>query len=206
MKTDERTRLAAELHDHLAQNLTAISYQIAAAERSRTVDTSASAHHLATASQMLGSCRTELRRCLWDLRSEALDEADINQAIRKSIEPIARNANVRVAVNAPRTKLSDSSLHASLSIIRELSANAVNHGQAKNICITGELTHGTLQFSVADDGCGFDVGKAPGMGEGHFGLGGVRERIRRHNGEMSIESSLGKGTKVLITLRSKNTP
>ena len=207
MKTDERTRLAAELHDHLAQNLTAISYQIAAAERSRTVDTAASAHHLDTAERMLGSCRTELRRCLWDLRSDTLDEADVNQAIRKSIEPIAGNASVHVEVNASRTKLSDSSLHATLSIIRELTANAVNHGHAKNIHITGELAQGTLQFSVADDGCGFDREKAPGMDEGHFGLGGVRERVRRHNGEMSIESSPGNGTTVLITLslRLKNT-
>ena len=173
LKTDERTRLAAEFHDHLAQNLTAISYQIAAAERSRTVDTAASAHHLETAGRMLGSCRTELRRCLWDLRSDALDEADINQAIRKSIEPIAGNANVHVEVNAPRAKLSDSSLHATLSILRELASNAVNHGQAKNLRITGELAHGTLQLSVTDDGCGFDTEKAPGMDEGHLGLGGV---------------------------------
>ena len=203
MKTDERTRLAAELHDHLAQNLTAISYQIAAAERSRTVDTAASAHHLDTASRMLGSCRTELRRCLWDLRSDALDEADVNLAIRKSIEPIAGNANVHVEVNAPRAKLSDSSLHATLSIIRELAANAVNHGQAKNLRITGELAHGTLQLSVTDDGCGFDTEKAPGMDEGHFGLGGVRERVRRHNGEMSIESAPGKGTSISVTLNAQ---
>ena len=206
MKTDERTRLAAELHDHLAQNLTAISYQIAAAERSRTVDTAASAHHLDTASRMLGSCRTELRRCLWDLRSDALDEADVNLAIRKSIEPIAGNANVHVEVNAPRAKLSDSSLHATLSIIRELAANAVNHGQAKNLRITGELAHGTLQLSVTDDGCGFDTEKAPGMDEGHFGLGGVRERVRRHNGEMSIESAPGKGTSISVTLNSQPSP
>jgi len=56
---------------------------------------------------------------------------------------------------------------------------------------------------VADDGCGFDVEKALGMDEGHFGLGGVRERVRRHNGEMSIESSRGNGTTVSITLRLK---
>ena len=46
LRVDERTRLAAELHDHLAQNLTAISYQIASAERSRTVDAEASVRHL----------------------------------------------------------------------------------------------------------------------------------------------------------------
>ena len=203
MKTDERTRLAAELHDHLAQNLTAISYQIAAAERSRTVDTEASAHHLGTAGRMLGSCRTELRRCLWDLRSDALDEPDVNEAIRKSIEPIAGDARVSVEVDAPRARLSDSSLHATISIIRELASNAVYHGRAKNIKITGGISHGEFSFAVSDDGCGFDTANAPGLDEGHFGLAGVRERIRRHNGEMSIESSPGNGTNVSIIIKLK---
>ena len=201
LRVEERTRLAAELHDHLAQNLTAISYQIAAAERSRVVDTEASAHHLDTAGRMLGSCRTELRRCLWDLRSDALDESDINQAIKKSTDPITGEASVSVEVDAPRNKLSDSSLHTTLSIIRELVSNAVNHGHAKNIKVVGGLSQGTLRFAIVDDGCGFDVSRAPGLDEGHFGLAGVRERVRRHYGEMSIDSAPGKGTKVSVVLK-----
>ena len=204
LRIDERTRLAAELHDHLAQNLTAISYQIASAERSRAVDAEASARHLATADRMLGSCRTELRRCLWDLKSDALDEADVSRAIRKSVEPIAGAASVQIDFRVPRAKLSDSALHATLSIVRELASNAVNHGHAKNIRISGDLAHGTLRFSVEDDGAGFCVADAPGLDEGHFGLDGVRERLRRHNGEMSIESTIGKGTKVSIAMKSKD--
>ena len=204
LRIDERTRLAAELHDHLAQNLTAISYQIASAERSRAVDAEASARHLATADRMLGSCRTELRRCLWDLKSDALDEADVSRAIRKSVEPIADAASVQIDFRVPRAKLSDSALHATLSIVRELASNAVNHGHAKNIRISGDLAHGTLRFSVEDDGAGFCVADAPGLDEGHFGLDGVRERLRRHNGEMSIESTIGKGTKVSIAMKSRD--
>lgn len=201
LRVEERTHLAAELHDHLAQNLTAVSYQIAAADRSRTVDAEASARHIANAARMLGSSRTELRRCLWDLRSDALDESDINQAIRKSTDPITGEAIVSVEVDAPRNKLSDSSLHTTLSIIRELASNAVNHGHAKNIKVTGGLSQGTLHFAIVDDGCGFDVSRAPGLDEGHFGLAGVRERVRRHYGEMSIDSAPGKGTKVSVALK-----
>ena len=206
LRIDERTRLAAELHDHLAQNLTAISYQIGSAERSRAVDPEASARHLETAGRMLGSCRTELRRCLWDLKSDALDEADVGRAIRKSVEPIAGDANVHIDFRVPRAKLSDSALHATLSILRELASNAVNHGHAKNIRISGELAQGTLRFSLADDGEGFSTANAPGLDEGHFGLDGVRERIRRHNGEMSIESAPGKGTSISVTLNSQPSP
>ena len=95
------------------------------------------------------------QRCLWDLKSDALDEADVSRAIRKSVEPIARDANVQIDFRVPRSRLSDSVLHATLSIVRELAANAVNHGHAKNIQISGDLSQGTLRFSVADDGDGF---------------------------------------------------
>ena len=152
MKTDERTRLAAELHDHLAQNLTAISYQIAAAERSHSVDPNASAHHLASAANMLGSCRTDLRRCIWDLRSDALDEPDFENAIRKSIKQVAGEAQVNTDVYVQRSKISDQTVHAILSIIRELVANAVNHGHAKHIRIIGGIADGRLDLAVSGHG------------------------------------------------------
>ena len=202
LRLDERTRLAAELHDHLAQNLTAVSYQIAAADRSRTVDAEASARHIANAARMLGSSRTELRRCLWDLRSDALNESDVAKAITKSIKPVVGEAKVNVRIKAVRSKISDSALHAMLSIIRELAANAVNHGLARNIYIEGSLAHGTLAFSVSDDGCGFNAANIPGVDEGHFGLAGVRERVHRHGGEISIKSSEGTGTNVSISLKA----
>ena len=139
LRIDERTRLAVELHDHLAQNLTAIAYQLASAERSQTSAPEASSRHLSTAHRMLGSCRTELRRCLWDLRSDALNEPDIALAIRKSIEPVAGDAVADVSFPVQRTKLSDSTVHAILGIIRELTANAVNHGKAGHIKVEGEI-------------------------------------------------------------------
>ena len=200
LRLDERTRLAAELHDNIAQDLTAISYQVATAERTKVSDPDASARHLANAARMLGSCRTSLRRCIWDLRSDALDEADVAAAIRKSIEPVAGGAEVQIDFQVPRQKLSDSILHTALGIIRELVANAVNHGHAKSIAVKGALADGRLDFSVADNGCGFDVADTPGPDEGHFGIAGIRERARRHGGGMEMESSPGNGSRAIIWL------
>ena len=77
---------------------------------------------------MLTSCRTELRRCLWDLKSDALNERDFAKAIRMSTEPVLGNARLLVRFNVPRSRVNDSTAHAILSIIRELAANAVRHG------------------------------------------------------------------------------
>ena len=202
LRIDERTRLAVELHDHLAQNLTAIAYQLASAKRSQTSAPEASSRHLSTAHRMLGSCRTELRRCLWDLRSDALNEPDIALAIRKSIEPVAEDAIANVSFPVQRTKLSDSTVHAILGIVRELTANAVNHGKAGHIKVEGEMTGGILRFSVTDDGCGFDPSSAPDAANGHFGLDGIRERLRKYNGSMSVESAPGKGCLITIVFAS----
>jgi signal transduction histidine kinase len=201
LRIKERTRRAAELHDHLAQNLTAISYQIAAAERSNKIAPESSAQHLGTAARMLGSCRTDLRRCLWDLRSDALDEPDFAQAIRRTTEPVAGEAEVAVDFTVPRARISDTTAHALLSIVRELTANAANHGHARRIRIAGEISAEQLHISVADDGTGFDPAAAADSGTGHFGLDGIRERLLNHNGELAIESAPGKGTTVSIFLK-----
>lgn len=201
LRVDERTRLAAELHDHLAQNLTAISYRLAAAKRSQTMEPNALSRHLATATRMLGSCRTELRRCLWDLRSDALDEPDFTAAIGKSTEAVAGDAEMSICWNMARAKISDSTAHAILSITRELVSNAVRHGKARKVRISGEFDSGVLRCSVIDDGCGFVPADANGAAEGHFGLDGIRERLRRHGGEMTVESAPGKGAAVFICMQ-----
>ena len=56
-------------------------------------------------------------------------------------------------------------------------------------------------FSVHDDGIGFDPEKQLGMAEGHFGLQGIRERVKRSDGALSIDSAPGTGTKVTVSLK-----
>lgn len=200
LRISERTRLAAELHDNLAQNLTAITYQVSAAHRARQRDPAASENHLTTAARMLDSCRTELRRCLWDLRSEALDEKDFSQAIRLSVTPVLANASVAIRFNVPRSRLRDSTAQSVLSMLRELVSNAVRHGQASQIRIAGELNDGSLRFSIRDNGCGFDPGRCGTASDGHFGLDGIRERVSRHGGRVEIASTRGMGTRILVSL------
>ena len=206
LKIDERTRLAAELHDYLAQNLTVISYQVSAAISALAANSADAADCLKTADRMLLSCRTDLRRCLWDLKSDALNEPDFAKAIARTSEPVAGDARlfVRFAVN--RNRLSDSTAHAILSICRELVSNAVRHGKADKVQIAGELKDDVVRFSVRDNGLGFDPAKRPRQTDGHFGLDGVAERIRRLNGQLQIDSSPGKGTRIVVTLRPKDSP
>ena len=201
LKLRERTSLAIELHDSLAQFLTGVSLQLDAAEMAENGRKPEIAKaHIRSARAALKSCRENLRYCLGDLRRTAFAEPRLNEAIRQSILPHIGQAKLAVRFNASRSRLSDSIVHAIISIARELSVNSVRHGHARRIFIAGEHRDGRIRFSVRDDGTGFEPANCPGSSEGHYGLLGIRERLRDLHGEMKIDSRPGKGTKTTITI------
>ena len=189
LKVEERTRLAVEIHDSISQTLTGIALQF---------DTGADE---AVVRQMLASCRHELKSCLWDLRSRTFEEKDMTEAVKRAIGPHAGSAKVDVRFNVPRSDLSETTTHAILRIVRELVVNAVRHGKATEVKIAGESHDGMISFSVRDNGTGFDPMNISGPSTGHFGLQGIRERIAAFKGEMTINTSPGKGTKISIVLK-----
>ena len=186
-KVEERTRLAVELHDSLSQTLTGVAMQLEVGNND-------------TARTMLTACRGELRRCLWDLRSRTFEEKDMTEAIERTLEPHSIGARITVRFNVPREQLSDSTTHTILRIIRELVVNAVRHGKATEVKIDGECHDDAISFSVRDNGCGFVPATAPGPKEGHFGLLGIRERLKEFNGKMEIESETGNGSTISVTM------
>ena len=202
LKVCERTRLAVELHDSIAQNLTGVSMEIDTALRGYEPLPPAAAQHMGRALRTIDSCRGELRNCLWDLRSQALEEDDMNKAIRLTLSQTIGKANLIVRFNVPRSRFTDNTAHTLLRIIRELAANAVRHGKATEIRVAGSIEDNILKFSVRDNGCGFDPDACPGVLDGHFGLQGVRERVASFEGSIRIESIPGKGTRVSVSINA----
>ena len=202
MKVLERTRLAVELHDSVAQNLTGVAMELEAAKQYEQGAHPELLNHFGIAWRTLKSCREELRNCLWDLRNNALEEADMENAIRKTLLPHVKGVTLAIRFKVSRQMLSDNTAHAMLRIIRELVLNGIRHGGAKNIRIAGDMDGNTLKFSVRDDGCGFDPENCPGVDDGHFGLQGIRERAMQLGGTISIESVPGKGTKTTVKIAS----
>ena len=206
LRMAERSRLAADLHDSLSQNLTVIGYQVSTARKTLGAKDPATTECLDTAAKMIRSCRTDLRRCLWDLRNDVLDEPDFAEAIRKTVAPVANGASLAVSFSNLRSAISDSTAHGILCIVRELVANAVGHGGATSIHIAGEVRAGSLCLSVRDNGRGFDVERRPGQKDGHFGLDGIAERVERMEGSFEISSTPGNGTCAEIKLPTMQLP
>ena len=206
LRVAERTRLAIELHDSLSQNLAAIACQVSATRSAVPIGPDETLGNLQTVERMLLSCRTELRRCLWDLRNDAFDKPNMADILRLVLGPVVGTAALRVRFNVPRARLGDSLIHAVTCVIRELASNAVRHGRATDLAVAGDLTDGILAFSVRDNGCGFDSSHCAGVADGHFGLEGIRERITRLGGTFSIGSSAGGGIHAKVTIPVKPGP
>ena len=202
LRVDERMRLAVELHDSIAQNMTGVSLQFDAIEQALTVNSKALPTIIAKAKRSLDACCRELRDCLWDLRNNSLEDADVGVAVRKALEPHLGTTQVEITLPLPRAKIADATFHAILSIIRELCVNAIRHGKAKTIAIRGERENDTIRISVTDDGCGFDPADRPGSEEGHFGLLGIEERLERIGGRMTINSAPGRGAHIEVVIES----
>ena len=200
LRIDERTRLAVDIHDSLSQTLTGVAFQIDAAEKTVGTNDAAASGFLVVARRTLASCREELRRCLWDLRNNTIGEPNFGKAVELVLQPHSKAVLIAVRFNVPRAEMTDSTAHAILSIVRELTVNAIRHGQAKHVRVAGEKRENVIRFSVADDGIGFDPAHRPGVDEGHFGLQGVHERLNRLGGKLDIVSTPGRGTKVTVEI------
>lgn len=200
LRIEDRTLLATELHDSLSQNLTGISMEIEAATRIGVRDPEKLMHHLGIADKALKSCRAELRNTLWDLRSQALDAIDMNEAINLALLPNLTGVRLLVRFNVSRARMSDSMTHDVLRMIRELSVNGILHGKANEIRVAGSVEDDRLLFSVTDNGSGFNPSTAPGVLQGHFGLKGLKDRANRLSGTITIKSIIGKGTKATVAI------
>lgn len=88
--------------------------------------------------------------------------------------------------------------------MRELSINAIRHGHATHLRITGELHDGRIGLTVQDNGLGFDPQTAQGPKDGHFGIQGIRERLEQLDGRLDYTRLPDGGMRAVVSLRAGN--
>jgi len=197
-RTEERTRIAEDLHDTLAQGLTGVSLQLEAAERAARERPAELPRYLKLAGQILNFSRSEIRRTLWNLRSGLLDSGDLIgslQTIASNLSPDRMPEITCHSTGEPRS-MPDSVAHVLLRVGQEALSNAVTHASAQHVEAVLEFGEAEVRLIVRDDGVGFTADDVEGPMTQHFGLQGMRERLGRIHGQCRIDSAPGMGTTV----------
>jgi two-component system, NarL family, sensor kinase len=191
---EERTRLAREIHDTLAQGLTAITLQLETADALLEVNDPAPRARQAV-QQALSLTRQNLedaRRSVLNLRAAPLE----NQSLTEALEALARDYAARWNLQIEFTAHTISPLAAHLEtgiyrIAQEALANAVRHAQATRLRVVLRTTADSASLVVEDDGIGFDPKR---VATGRYGLIGMNERARLLGGTLDLCTSPDKGT------------
>lgn len=197
----ERKRIAAVLHDEVAQTLAAAKMRLDILRAQTAGESYADA--IAEARELLGKSIRETRSLMTDISSPLLFDMGLAAACESLAERLSAGYEVQVRCEIRKAyKNLDPELKIVLfQVIRELLNNAVKHSGAGNIRIAVEDENAHILIRVMDDGKGFDT-NAVGMPTetGGFGLFSIRERIIAFNGSVQIESSPGAGTTVTVTV------
>jgi two-component system NarL family sensor kinase len=193
-RAEERARIAREIHDTLAQGLTAIGLDIEGAlrhlDRSPERARERLDRALATARQSLD----EARHSVLDLRATPLAGRPLAEALAALGRAFTSETGVRVHVRADDAVELPLRVEAELyRITQEVLANVRSHARASQVEITLQPAGQDVLLSIRDDGVGFDPGRET---EGHHGLQGMRERAKLLGGRLRIASRPGRGTRV----------
>lgn len=200
---EERGRLAREMHDTVIQGCTSVSALLEAISSLERENDALHEELLDFARTQMRTTINEARQAVWNLRHGDEPQQDISAAAAVIAEHASREFGVAVTSRSTGSPfpVPNSLAHEMLMVIREAVYNAVLHGKPGHIRI--EFTYGAeeLEFTVRDDGSGFEPGTVPGDGQPHYGITGMQERVRSLNGRIEWISARGKGTTVHIAIR-----
>jgi signal transduction histidine kinase len=193
----ERVRFARDMHDTLAQGFTGIMMQLNAAEQRLQEDSGQARSHIDKARQLANDSLEEARRSVSALRSAALSNGTLLDAIAQIGQKLTSDSSVQLetTLEGQPYSLTESCEANLLRIAQEAMTNAVRHASASSIEVRLAYLTGSVVLEVGDRGRGMSGGESSG-----FGLDGMRQRAREIGGEIRILSDPGRGTRILVTV------
>ena len=199
--TEERNRLARDIHDTLGHSLTAVNIQLekALAYWQRSPDESF---------QAIRDAKLAASEALQDVRNSvaALRDADNHFSLRLVLEGLVRGLQDRgvpvvLSIRGDERDYNRSTLMALYRIAQEGLTNVQRHAHAQHVVLEVHFDDQAVSLRLQDDGCGFDPQTLLGTGSAPrgFGLLGIRERLELIQGQMEIRSDSMHGTELRIT-------
>jgi signal transduction histidine kinase len=202
----ERRRIAACIHDDLAQKLTMVKLRLQSLMASVSDKNIRAA--LNSESTLMSDILDDTHSLTFELSNPLLYEVGLEEAIRHWLKSdIQKKTGLKCEFvsEADEPQLDEDVKIVLFRAVRELSINVIKHAGAKTFKVNIAKQGGDIIVTVEDDGCGFNTDKLSLLSdkEGGFGLFNIRERLEYMGGRMEIKSEQGKGTKVVMTVPAK---
>ena len=199
-QTQERNRIARELHDTLAHTLSSVSVQLEATKALFMRDPMSAQKMLAQTLDNTKSGLAETRRALIDLRASELEAYGLTGAIRNQVQSAAERGgfNVEFHLDKELDMLQEDVAHCFYRIAQEASENVLRHAVAKRVTVSLIPDGDSVVFTFNDNGKGFEPGK---LENEHLGIRGMRERVEMLGGEFSVKSTKKQGTEIRAKLK-----
>jgi len=195
----ERNRLARELHDSVTQSLYSVTlYAEAAARLLQAGQTAEAAGHLKDLGATAREALREMRLLIFELNPPVLETGSLAEALQMRLDAVEARGGMSVSFSAEGDEcLSALARQELYQIAQEALNNALKHSQAQAVRVL--LTHrkGETTLAISDDGVGFRTEQA--QKSGGAGLRGMKERVARIRGTLSVASVPGGGTTVTVT-------
>lgn len=195
----ERQLIAYDIHDGLAQYLTGaiMQYQAHNALRENEPDEAKKAAEIGI--ELLRQAHSEARRLISEVRPPVIDENGIETAISHLVHEHRRHGGPKIEchTDVQFDRLASILENALYRIVQEALTNACKHSKSKKVMVTMTQEGQDVRLEVQDWGIGFDT---ESVEKGHFGLEGIRQRVRLLGGRLTIDSTPGSGTLIQVVV------
>jgi len=198
VRSDERQRLARELHDSALQALYGIAMAAQAARR--TADGMPESERLIEALDYIDdqseAALVELRSLIFGLRPESVAEEGLVAGLRRLAAAVAARQKLRVEIVAEaEPEIDNSAKEALYRIAQESLQNVVKHASAHAVRVQLVSEGDKVELVIDDDGIGFD---SDADHPGHLGISGMKQRAAAHNLELTVHSRTEGGVEVRV--------
>jgi two-component system sensor histidine kinase DegS len=197
-REQEKRELARQMHDGPAQALTNLILQAEICERLFSRDRAKAQEELANLKKAASETFQQIRNFIFNLHPMMLDDLGLIPTLRLYLQEFEGKTGIKTIFNLTgQEKRLPSRVEIVLfRAIQELLDNVHRHSRASQVQVSIDITGNRVKAIVEDNGVGFDVEAV--LPSGAIGISGVRENIEALGGEMSVESAIGRGTRVAM--------
>jgi signal transduction histidine kinase len=202
----ERRTLANELHDLVGQKLTALNINLNIVKsQSAPPMTAQIGARLEDSLKLVEETIESIRDVMAELRPAVLDDYGLTPVLRWYAEQFVKRTGVATTVieRGESRRLPAAAEEALFRIAQEALANVAKYARAEHATVTLDISPQASCLTIADDGCGFDPSACQRPARDHgWGLMIMRERAAAVGAELDVESTPGRGTRIIATLRN----